>query len=166
MAAGAAESRDGRHRYVLWRDLGVGEGSVCFLMLNPSTASGTKDDPTIRKCCCFAKRWGYRFVVVVNLFTWRATYPSDLADAVRECEDVTEMADLAIAWASESCDLLMAAWGANGADHRLRVMQVEELLAGRAVHRFALLTKSGDPRHPLMLSYVTERRPLYADRSI
>src|SRR5258707_10232275 len=100
--AGAHFSADGRYRYVLWRegrnhpapakwrwwkdDNGkpvvdgagkpIGEPeTVLFVMLNPSTADGQGDDPTIRKCVGFAQRWGYDRMKVVNLFAYRATDP-------------------------------------------------------------------------------------------
>jgi len=72
---GAELSPCGQYRYVLWRDTGTGEGSVVFIMLNPSTADATTDDPTIRRCLGFARHWGYRTLVVVNLFALRATNP-------------------------------------------------------------------------------------------
>lgn len=53
-------------------------GVVNFIMLNPSTADETFDDPTIRRCVGFAKRWGYCGLVVTNLFAYRATDPKDL----------------------------------------------------------------------------------------
>lgn len=66
------------HRYTLRRDwLGVG-GIVNFIMLNPSTADEIFNDPTIRKCIGFAKRWGFSGLVVTNLFAFRATDPADL----------------------------------------------------------------------------------------
>jgi hypothetical protein len=91
--AGADISPDGRYRYRLWREwrgcasrdhwrwLGAKDGaghelgeplSVLFVMLNPSTADGTTDDPTIRRCVGFAKRWRYDRLEVVNLFAHRA----------------------------------------------------------------------------------------------
>ena len=62
-------------RRLLTRDFGEGQGTVLFVMLNPSTATQTHSDPTIRRCEGFAKRWGYRTLEVVNLFAWRATVP-------------------------------------------------------------------------------------------
>jgi hypothetical protein len=53
-------------------------GVVNFIMLNPSTADDVTDDPTIRRCVGFAKRWGYCGLVVTNLFAYRATNPKDL----------------------------------------------------------------------------------------
>jgi hypothetical protein len=44
-----------------------------WMMLNPSTADGTDDDATIRKCMKFARAWGYGGILVVNLLAWRET---------------------------------------------------------------------------------------------
>ena len=69
-----------RYRYVLRRVFGSGP-AVMFVGLNPSTADEHRDDPTIRRCIGFAKRWGYGTVVVTNLYAWRATQPRDLRQA-------------------------------------------------------------------------------------
>jgi len=47
-----------------------------FIGLNPSTADETKDDPTIRRCINYAKRWGYSGLCMTNLFALRATKPA------------------------------------------------------------------------------------------
>lgn len=71
--SGAVIDPTGQYRYLLWRRIGHGEARVGFCMLNPSTADASADDPTIRKCCGFARQWGFDVVEVVNLFAWRRT---------------------------------------------------------------------------------------------
>lgn len=67
----------GRYRYRLTRELG-GKLTLTVVMLNPSTADGSKDDPTIRRCKGFAKDWGYGRLVIVNLYAFRATDPREM----------------------------------------------------------------------------------------
>ena len=47
-------SRDRRFRYRLGRRWGDG-AAVCFVLLNPSTADETREDPTVRRCIGFAE---------------------------------------------------------------------------------------------------------------
>ena len=49
MRSDALISPDGRYRYWLTRQWGEGM-RVCWVMLNPSTADASIDDPTIRRC--------------------------------------------------------------------------------------------------------------------
>ena len=58
--SGAVFSTCERYRYKLWRvwDPDRPLGCVMFLMLNPSTATATEDDPTIRRCIGYARSWG------------------------------------------------------------------------------------------------------------
>ena len=74
-----------QYRYLLSRTLQQGTGTCTFVMLNPSTADGLKDDPTIRRCLGFASDWGFRHMQVVNLFAWRATYPKDMLKQLDPC---------------------------------------------------------------------------------
>ena len=60
----------GKYRYVLERD--KGSNPLVFLMLNPSTADASLDDPTIRRCRRFSEDNGYTGIVVVNLYAYRA----------------------------------------------------------------------------------------------
>lgn len=48
---------------------------LVFVLLNPSTADGRTDDPTVRRCTAFARDWGYEGVVLVNLFAIRGADP-------------------------------------------------------------------------------------------
>jgi Protein of unknown function (DUF1643) len=54
---------------------------VAIIMLNPSTADETQNDPTIRRCIAFAQSWGYESVEIVNLFAYRTSYPKELSKA-------------------------------------------------------------------------------------
>ena len=68
----------GTYRYLLTRRAGPGERAAAFILLNPSTADAATDDPTIRRCLGFARRWGCGRFFVLNLFAFRATYPAEL----------------------------------------------------------------------------------------
>ena len=77
----AVISACGRYRYLLTRQVGPGPRTATFIMLNPSTADATNDDPTIRRCIGFARQWGCGRLAVLNLFAFRATEPADLKRA-------------------------------------------------------------------------------------
>jgi hypothetical protein len=110
----AVVSDDGLYRYRLDRDLGQAGGRVPFIMLNPSTADATSDDPTIRRCIGFAERFE-RNLVVVNLYAFRATHPVALTTthAAGWVDIVGPDNDRYLLEAAGECNLLVAAWGAR-----------------------------------------------------
>lgn len=133
-------------RYTLWRELELGNPSyVMFIGLNPSTADEVKDDPTIRRCIDFAKRWGYGALCMTNLFAFRATDPKVMKAAQ---DPVGPDNDRWLKEIGASAGLRVAAWGAHGT-HRARDEAVMGLLADDL--SCLALTKDGDPRHPLYL---------------
>lgn len=147
-------SDDGVYRYWLGRRWGGGE-SLAFIMLNPSTADGTEDDPTIRKCVGFARRLGYSGISVFNLYAYRATDPKDLKRAMRSGVDVVgpendERLRAMLAARLARGDGVVAAWGAHAPDARVR--EVLAMPGSRALCTLGLTAK-GVPRHPLMLGY-------------
>ncbi|GEL93700.1 DUF1643 domain-containing protein [Cellulomonas composti] len=155
--AGATISSDGRYRYTLTRSDGNGGDLATFVMLNPSTADDATDDPTIRRCVEFARRWGLDGIVVVNLYAWRATNPRELAARARGgCDIVGPENDAHIVAAiREAAGPVIAAWGAQSRIDS-RVEDVLALPGMQTVHHLGL-TKSGAPRHPL---YVRGDTPL------
>jgi hypothetical protein len=60
------------YRYRLSRTWKSGP-RVLFIMMNPSTADPSYDDPTVAKCRRFAVNWGYSGIDVGNTFAYRAT---------------------------------------------------------------------------------------------
>lgn len=160
----SAEISDcGKYRWWLrrsWRLWGPGgeplpgKGVCCFLMLNPSTADGLQDDPTIRRCIGFAKAWGFNVLSVRNLFPWRATDPSELLTADAPTGGHRGDTELLV---SATADMLVAAWGAGvpfgREDEALRLLSTHF----PAKEVFCLgTTKYGHPRHPLYVKADTQ----------
>lgn len=141
-----------RYRYRLSRHWDAALPLCAFVMLNPSTADGTRDDPTIRRCVGFARAWGCGGLVVVNLFAFRSPRPSDLAivpDPVGP-ENDTHVLDVC-----QDAAIVVAAWGAEPVA-RDRAEHVVQLLAGVRLECLGK-TKGGFPRHPLYVPTTAER---------
>lgn len=132
-----------QYRYELTRRWGDG-AEVCWVMLNPSTADAAKDDPTIRRCVGFAKRWGYGALTVVNLFAWRSTQRAVLKTLADPVGTDNDRSILEAVGRSEST---VIAWGTDGVV-RGRSAAVLRMLGLRPVGYFRL-TKNGQPEHPL-----------------
>jgi hypothetical protein len=154
--AGALFGTDGagRHgyRYALTRRWGLAPAAV-FVMLNPSTATASSDDPTISRCVGFARSWGCGGIAVINLFGLRATDPRQLAasaDPVGPDNDAVALAVLA----AVPSRIVVAAWGADRSVRTAgRAERMLELITGTGVGVHCLgVTREGFPRHPLYLS--------------
>jgi hypothetical protein len=155
-------SECGLYRYRLSRAWGA-ERPACFVMLNPSTADATKDDPTIRRCVGFARAWGCGGLVAVNLFAYRATDPKELFNVYYRRQYAGPGGEVCyhngdpigpenngnIREAVEQCYPVVAAWGVHGVMMQ-RDVQVRRLFAAVGVPVACLgLTKEGHPKHPL-----------------
>jgi hypothetical protein len=158
-ASGAFISDCGRYRYELFR-VWDKRPQATFVMLNPSTADYRVDDPTIRKCIGFAKRWECGGVRVLNLFAIRSTDPRELhrstVDIVGEANDRTLQHAFELAKAFEPAPAIVG-WGAF---KHPRVEERAIQVAGMAAHAEIELkclgrAQDGSPRHPLMLPYST-----------
>src|SRR5262245_29507082 len=158
----AVFSADGRYRYLLTRRVGPGEKVATFIMLNPSTADASADDPTIRKCIGFSRRWRCGVLRAVNLFACRATDPSDLKAAADPVGPENLQWILRAVRRSERSaqrSTIVCAWGVHGT-HRDQDAAMLRLLHEQAIRLAALgLTRDGYPRHPLYAPY--EARPIH-----
>jgi hypothetical protein len=175
--AGAVVSEDGKYRYRLWRNFGKfrplfshkrypppnQEKRVLWIMLNPSTADGKEDDPTVRRCMGFAYRWGYGGIEVVNLYAFRATQP----DVLKECGQSVDIVGpqnnqyICQALEDESIGKVVVAWGrALRAFAIGRIHEVVEIIQHQEKQPECLgFTRGGEPRHPLRVPY---KEPLRA----
>jgi len=133
------------YRYRLLRRWDATRPTVCFVMLNPSTADNTQDDATIRRCTNFAKSWDFGSLEVVNLFSFRATKVPDLKKA--PIQNGPE-SDFHLQAALSTAALVVAAWGNHGTPERVGAVLSLMKEANKQMHCLGM-TKLGAPRHPL-----------------
>lgn len=154
-------SADERYRYRLTRAVTVTNRPVVWVMLNPSTADATTDDPTIRRVLGFSQAWACGPIHVVNLYAYRATNPDDLLaadDPVGPDNDEHVHVVLGIA------EVVVAAWGAKiaqaprGHERASAVLGTAEAL-GKPVYCLGT-TIDGYPRHPLYVPGASTPRML------
>ncbi len=162
---GAILSECGLYRYHLWRIWDSDRATLVFVMQNPSTADATEDDATIRKCVGFAKCNGFGSISVRNVFAYRATDERELLEvadpfgpenykhllSVRKVQVVTK---------------LVLAWGNRVGGKRLNHHYTNAMAAVMAQDPHCLgTTKSGQPKHPLMVGYAQPLVPFKARAS-
>ena len=159
MDRGARFSDCRRYRYHLWRVWDEQLPRCVFVGVNPSTADELKDDPTIRKCIGFARRWGFGAIDMINLFAYRST---DQLALLKARDPIGPGNDGAFDLVLGGAGRIVWAWGRGKSagvrrfiDARVRhpkwypvPRQCEVGCLGR--------TDDGYPRHPLMLAYTTE----------
>lgn len=150
--SGATFSPCRTYRYHLWRAWSDAPRAV-FLMLNPSTADETVNDPTVERCERRARNGGYGGLVVVNLFALRSTDPAALYE---HADPVGPDNDEHIAKSCQNAGIVVCAWGTHG-KHAKRADYVRSLL-----YYFDVVThclgenKDGSPKHPLYVGYAVE----------
>jgi hypothetical protein len=135
-------------RYTLERWWGEEGAYANFLCLNPSTADEEHNDPTVTRCCHYAKDWGYDGCIVTNIFGLRSTDPHALLEAD---DPVGQDNDEHILDVARNAGIVIAAWGAWG-KIRNRGLSIASHLSRAGVPLHCLgRTKEGHPRHPLYL---------------
>jgi hypothetical protein len=149
MEKNAIISDDKKHRYMLSRQWDDGK-KLIFVMLNPSTADANEDDPTIRRCIGFAKKFNYDGIVVLNLFSYRATNPKVLKEV--NCLDLNTN-DSYVYFneiINKESDVVLA-YGTNGNLYEQDV-KAFRIISELTKNIYCLeLTKYGMPKHPLYL---------------
>lgn len=145
----------GAYRYILTREIDCilrWNRPALFIMLNPSTADATKDDPTIRRCISFAERECCTSLTVVNLFALRATNPKEL---LNHKDPIGPFNDLRITEQIQrhKMGIIVAAWGA----HPFAKDRAKEVMDRFGPFMCLGTNKDGSPKHPL---YVKKDTPL------
>ena len=141
---GATFSSCQTYRYALWRIWEPSAPTILFIGLNPSTADAKQNDPTIRRCISFAKRWGYGVMYVANLFSLRTPHPKHLKAAP---DPIGYETDYWLTHLSHNADCVIACWGNHGSFcHR------DQVITAMIANLYCLaITKQGQPAHPLYL---------------
>lgn len=153
----------GKFRFRLERDVSLYGKTYAFFGINPSTADATINDATVRKWIGFVTRWGGWRFIVGNVSPARSTDVKGLATILVSNDVWQQNIDHIKAIAAEA-DILVPCWGDQKkaprhlADDFATVLRVLRA-TGKPVMTFGL-TKDGHPKHPLMLGYDTELRPM------
>ena len=143
------------YRYSLSRIHKRARKSLLFILLNPSTATEKKNDPTIARCQQRAKLLGYKSFIICNLFAFRTKSPLLMknyhapigSENNRIIEESLRMANQVI-----------CAWGNHGThlNQAETVIKIIETVGKSAYHLG--LTKRNQPIHPLYVHY--DQKPL------
>ena len=141
------------YRYTLSRTWDDSLPSVLAVMMNPSTASITGNDPTVAKFCRYAMAWGYGSLWVGNSCAYRATDQKRLVtapDPIGPENDkyLVEMADRAT--------LIVMAYGSPHKSLRDRGPQVARLLSRGGTRPLYVLKLSKDGPPPVAPSLPLE----------
>jgi len=170
---GAILSADSMRRYLLWRAWGSPSPDpknwMLWVMLNPSTADGRTNDPTIRKCVEFTTSAGCAGFEVVNLISQRSPKPG-----VVRAEEEPDDADRIIALAFARCSRIVCGWGTlSGLSKPARKIAQQRIEFIRGLERVTArcapfegrkleclsVTKNGQPGHPLYIPYSAKLSP-------
>jgi hypothetical protein len=148
MRSDASLDPERRYRWWLLREWDASLPRLVVIGLNPSTADEREDDPTIRRCIAFAKRWGYGSLTMLNLFAFRSTDPDGLYSIV---DPIGWLNDQTLTEQTRGAPMVLCAWGAGGAILDRGPKVIKSLLGlGRPLCSLGV-TKDGHPKHPLYL---------------
>ncbi|MGD1895359.1 MAG: DUF1643 domain-containing protein [Phormidesmis sp.] len=138
----------GDYRYQLGRRWRAHGPEVAFVMLNPSRADASQDDPTLLACIQFARRWNDASLSVVNLFGYRTPHPSELK---KTKDPIGTENDAYVLRAVEQAEKVVLAWGNEGGLLGRDRAILTQLVPFQHKLFYLQLNQSGHPRHPLYI---------------
>ena len=151
--SGARFSRCKRWRYKLWRYWTDDERLLVCVGLNPSTATETVDDPTIRRVTDYARRWGLGGIVMLNAFGYRSTDPKGMlaADDPVGPGNKDSFDETLGKLKGRPAPVVLCMWGAHGT-HMDQDEEVMGWLRWPDIQPVCLgVNANGTPKHPLYL---------------
>ena len=83
---------------------------IAFIGLNPSTADEINDDPTVRRCIGFARRWGFGGMYMLNVFGYRSTNPQ----GIQALQSHRASKRCCFRTTCRRCNMVVACWGVWG----------------------------------------------------
>lgn len=139
------------YRYRLTRLWDDNKPQALFVLMNPSTADPSCDDPTVAKCCRFAKTWGYGGIIVANTFAYRCT---DQRGLIKVDDPIGPENDAHIIQMAREAAIVIFAYGKpKHKQLRSRGPAVASLILEKAkvMPHVLSLGIDGTPKHPLYL---------------
>lgn len=147
----------GRYRPLLVRRWAEGDRFALWIGMNPSTATGEVDDPTVQREWNYTRvRLGVSAYVKANVMDYRATDPKALLEPGIEPQSEANLN--AILEQARNARYVVLAFGALTKAQRRYASELVAALEAEAIPLFCLgFTADGSPRHPL---YVRQDSPL------
>ena len=149
---------EGMYRWRLRRWWAEGP-HVCWIMLNPSTADATRNDPTLREVMFHTRCWGHAGATVVNLYPLRSSQPADCRAWAERNKDGDKARYVirdrmienlgVVAAAAREAPLVVAAWGCQRWAEAWASRVVGDLRIKRLQLHCLGTTADGAPTHPL-----------------
>ena len=161
MQKGAIFSICRKYRFSLYRVWNQNRPPLNAIGLNPSTATETTDDPTVRRLMGFARDWGYGGLVLSNIFSYRSTKPSVLKTVEDPVHNELNFRPYRFFVGTGP---VLLAWGAGGGylsrGKAVINMMHDDSYARQFYDPFCLgITKFGHPKHALYLPKTAKMEP-------
>jgi|TARA_A200000113_G_scaffold200575_1_gene193861 hypothetical protein len=129
-----------KNRYFLKRQWDRSKGLLLYIMLNPSMADDTNDDPTIRRLINFTKKFNYGGFLVGNIFTKITPNPKE----VDKSRGITNKNFEELLKLINKVDQIVYAWGNSVEEPKI----LKELISNPKCFGKNF---NGTPKHPLYL---------------
>lgn len=143
---GAIFSDDGKYRYTLWRVWNPLKDMLLYIGLNPSTANGLSNDPTVTRNIRRAYDNGFGGLFHGNLHGLISSNPSIL---LTDPVPVGELNDYYLKQMIEISKCQLCGWGSFGP-----VKKRAPIVLAMCKEPYCLgFNKDGQPKHPLYVSY-------------
>ena len=143
-----AWSLDYVYRYFLWTLWDTTRPLVLWILLNPSIASLSQNDPTVSRCMQRSQILGFGEAIITNAFAYRSTDPKQLYQATNP---IGPDNNYWLRTLSQQADQIICGWGSHGA-YQDRDQAIQSLLKTQNLYCLGQ-TQKGQPKHPLYLSY-------------
>lgn len=143
----------GLYRVWLERSWDRGKPPLVVCMLNPSTADGQTEDPTLVALIHFATLWGYGGLIIVNLYGWRSPSPAAMMREPARSTDLNRRRGreaMLAAMVYGDGGRMLVAWGNDG-NFEGEADRFAEFAADQVGVELVCLgtTLSGAPKHPM-----------------
>lgn len=149
-----------RFRWWLYRDIiptiQKDYGLIVWVMMNPSTADHSKNDPTINRIMAYSRGWGYSGLLVLNIYAIRSTQQANIKGQVGSRNDW--WLSTIFEFARKKDVPIVCAWGVKHKDRGDEVRSIAKRVGKKLL--CLELSTNAEPKHPLYLSKTLRPRPL------
>ena len=155
-----SKNKDDSARYTLG-ERGKKNGRIIVCIgINPSTARPEKLDPTLTRVKAFAAQYNFDGWLMLNVYPQRATDPNDTHEELNAAFHKMNLSETAKELKNHQNVVIWASWGNVITKRKFFKSCLHDLAQVIGLDKdwihLGELTKTGNPRHPLYLPYVSK----------